>query len=70
MTFESRGVARSSDNIKILNLNCRNANGHLIWQEGDLPWEAPLIKLHDPLITLPCGITQQIKTLNFHYHNV
>ena len=40
MALESRGVARSRDELKMFYLHCNNAYHHQTWQDGGLPWGA------------------------------
>ena len=50
-------TSRSRDKLKTLYLHYQRIYAHQAWQNGNLPYELLLIKLHHPLIKWPCQIT-------------
>ena len=64
MTLWCCVFARSRDKLKPSFLHYHNAYGHQIWQDGDLPWGAPIHKVNDHLIMWFFKITWQIKNIS------
>ena len=50
MTLWSRGLIRSSDNLKLLYLQYYSAYGHQTCQDDNLPWWIPACKITQPLV--------------------
>ena len=64
MALKSRGLSGSRDKFKTFYLHYHNAYGCQTWHGSDLPWEAPKLRSHDPLITCPYKITRQTKIIS------
>ena len=51
-------------------LHYHNAYGHQTWQDGDLPWDAPISEIsRDPLIMWSCESRDKLKPLSLHYQS-
>ena len=69
MMLRSCAFVRSYYKVKPSCLYYQSGYGHQAWQDGNLPWQAPthkpLYKIEYPLITWPCEITWQTRTITW-----